>query len=557
MGGPARGLPCFFYRARPRLWYDRSKRRARMIRARSRGGRMIMEESRASAFSRAAAALALAAIALELAAGASAFASPVVEVQAVQSANARAKAPWTARKSWVTELDEAGAKRLLGAPPPQLNDVEFSAPHWYSEAAVDSIDWRDKDGANWVSPVLNQGNCGSCVAFAAVATLETQLNVSSGLPWLNPRFSPQALFACGGGGCDIGWTPTPAARFLMDKGIPDEACAPYTMSASGEDVACNAVCSDAASRSTKIASYSRPSTYGGNPEAVKAALRKGPLVTTLNVYADFMAYGSGVYSHASGAFLGGHAVSIIGFDDAKRAWIIRNSWGPEWGTNGFGFVSYDDVSGVGNQTWSFEPAPASGFAAVRNLRDRDYISGAYAVELATNAPGATGSRASVLDESGRLAAEISCSGGDCQAPFDATALVDGRYEIRAESAGGPNAPVSAQPRYFYVANSKPQISVGFKPANGDLSRPLKGRVEFTVRTQSSTVPLSSIEFVALKDGKEVVRRASEAALPTMTTGWRTNLVPNGAYEIYFVGRVATNSQTASAESAHATVQVRN
>ena len=104
------------------------------------------------------------------------------------------------------------------------------------------VDWRNQNGVNYVSPILNQGNCGSCVAFSTVGTLETQLNVSSGIPGLNPQFSTQALFACGGGACDFGWQPNLAAEFLKSTGVPDEACSPYTEGATGVDVDCSTTC---------------------------------------------------------------------------------------------------------------------------------------------------------------------------------------------------------------------------------------------------------------------------------------------------------------------------
>jgi C1A family cysteine protease len=461
---------------------------------------------------------------------------------------------WVARPSWVTELDRAQAQRLLGAQMAEPTGVDFSSPRWFSEAAPEAFDWRNKDGQNWVSPVLNQGSCGSCVAFAAVATFETQMNVSSGLSWLNPRYSTQALFSCGGGGCESGWMPSQAARYMVSTGVPDEACAPYTMGATGEDVKCESACQDAGQRSVKAVSYSQPSSYG-NEDAVKAALRKGPLVTTLYVYADFMAYGSGVYKHATGGGLGGHAVSIIGFDDAKRAWLIRNSWGTDWGMGGFAYVSYDDTSGVSQQTWQFEAPGPAGYVAIRNLRDRDYLQGVFPLRASAAADGATGIKAAVFDQGGQSVASLSCAAADCELPLDTTALPDGRYELRAESVGG--SAVAAQPRFFYVANAKPALTLDFQPSGFDIAAPLKGRVVFTVTSSSSTVPLSSLDFVALKDGKQVVRRRSDIALPTMVAGWRTNFVDNGAYEIYYVGHVTTNAGDTAVESRHITVQVKN
>ena len=77
----------------------------------------------------------------------------------------------------------------------------------------------------------------------------------------------------------------------------------------------------------KIVNYSHPSSgFFANRNKVKQALLQGPLVTTLTVYSDFLSYGSGVYKHEAGEAEGGHAVSIVGYDDEKGAWLIRNSW---------------------------------------------------------------------------------------------------------------------------------------------------------------------------------------------------------------------------------------
>lgn len=56
----------------------------------------------------------------------------------------------------------------------------------------------------------------------------------------------------------------------------------------------------------------------------------GPLVTAFTVYNDFFAFfngGDGVYQHLTGGVAGGHAVCVVGFDDARSAWIYKNSWG--------------------------------------------------------------------------------------------------------------------------------------------------------------------------------------------------------------------------------------
>ena len=278
----------------------------------------------------------------------------VVNTAKVQEFNQQIQkqgANWKAGETWVSKLSAKDLKRMLGS-----NDMPKSTLNYTSSKTATlpaSVDWRNQNGINWLGPVMNQGNCGSCVAFSTVATLEAQLSIASGLPWLHPNFSPEQLFACGGGGCDSGWQPASAAKFLKSSGIVDAACAPYTMGSTGNDVSCSqatAGCSDAASRTYKITGVATPSGGlfgGGNVDKVKEALTHGPLVTTLTVYTDFLTYTGGIYKNVSGKAEGGHAVSIVGYDDATRVWIVRNSWGPDWGEKGFVRVSWDDKSGVG------------------------------------------------------------------------------------------------------------------------------------------------------------------------------------------------------------------
>jgi hypothetical protein len=75
-----------------------------------------------------------------------------------------------------------------------------------------------------------------------------------------------------------------------------------------------------------------------------ALLTYGPLVTTMNVYSDFYSYARGVYSYVSGSYQGGHAVAIIGYDDTNQCFIVKNSWGTEWGELGFFRIDYGELN---------------------------------------------------------------------------------------------------------------------------------------------------------------------------------------------------------------------
>lgn len=488
------------------------------------------------------------------------WAESLINVTNLNQTLKKQNATWVAKDNWLTQMPKAEIKKMMGLQQAPPVDVEFVAPQTsIQETLPVSLDWRNKDGRNWVSPILNQGSCGSCVAFAAVGVLETQLNISSLLPNMNIRLSPAHLFSCGGGACNYGWMPESAARQLMRSGVTDEACMPYTSGATGQDVACNSACADVSQRTYKISNYTSPTSYMKNVDAVKRALQKGPLMTSLSVYADFMSYAGGVYKHTTGEYLGGHAISIIGYDDATQSFIIRNSWGEDWGEGGFGRVAYTDSSGVGSSTWGFDVPAMGGAVSMLSPRDYTYVTGATNFQADSTFQSTDAVNFAVYGQGKAAVWASSCQGANCNASFDSMKLADGRYEIQAIATNAHGDTLGASTRqFFYVVNKAPALKLSFTGNNGtDLSRPLSDRVEFAINAQSSSVPMSSLEF-HFKDsaGKETTR-VSNVVLSNMVTGWRTNLVPNGTYEIWMVGRVKSNNMDIMTESQHYTVKVQN
>jgi C1A family cysteine protease len=475
-------------------------------------------------------------------------------------------AGWVARENWLTALPKSDLTRMMGLKEVPAADIEFAIDEdGVTRPPLPSVlDWRNKDGKNWVSPMLDQGNCGSCVAFAAIGVMETQLNIASALPNLNVRLSPQNLFSCGGGYCSFGWLPIVAASQLMTDGVPDEACMPYTSGATGQDVSCKASCVDTVKRSRKIADYKRPTRYFKNIEAVKRALQKGPVMTTMMVYADFIAYAGGVYKHTSGKSLGGHAVSIVGYDDVAQAFIIRNSWGEDWGEKGFGRVSYRDTSGVGRDTISFDIPAMGGAVSVLNPRDYTYVTGGYDFKVQSTFPSTDSVALAVYGSDNRVVWGSSCLPGavsvTCSSAFESSTLRDGRYEIQAVALNSRGERMGASSRQlFYVVNEKPNLSIDFRGlSDTDLAKDLEGRVEFEISTTSSSVPMSSMEFKfkSLATGK-IETRAVEVVLPQLTMGWRTPAIANGTYEIWFAGQVKSNGMDVRIESPRKIVKLKN
>jgi hypothetical protein len=224
-----------------------------------------------------------------------------------------------------------------------------------SAALPTHFEWTQKDGQNWMTSVKNQGGCGSCVAFAAVGALEGQLKIQANSPSWSIDLSEQHLFSCGGGTCSEGWYISSALNYLQQYGTPDEACSPYQgQSGSGS---CSNSCPDWQSRASKISSWS---WVANNTSAVEAALMNGPLVAGFTVYADFYSgYTGGVYhwDHVSQA-VGGHAIVIVGYDSNEQYWIVKNSWGSNWGENGYFKIGFGEA-GIEDYVASVRASPSA------------------------------------------------------------------------------------------------------------------------------------------------------------------------------------------------------
>jgi C1A family cysteine protease len=270
---------------------------------------------------------------------------------------------WEAGKTAISALPDAGMRLRLGAEPPAgqagLTEREQRAAQAASIAdlaqavgAPAAVDWRSIGGSDYLGRVRDQANCGSCVAFGSIAAIEGSTRVAAKKPGLSFDLSEAHLFYCHGAAdgrnCDNGWWPSKALDAAKSKGIVDEACFPYTAG----DQACRP-CSDAATRTTRIKAWTSLTAV---PDMKLWIAERGPVAACFTVYEDFRYYKSGVYEHQSGAQLGGHCVCIVGYSDADRAWIARNSWGPDWGENGYFRIGYGEV-GIDYEMWGVEVDP--------------------------------------------------------------------------------------------------------------------------------------------------------------------------------------------------------
>ena len=209
-----------------------------------------------------------------------------------------------------------------------------------------------------VTPVRNQLACGSCQVFGVVAAFETSWAIRH-----NQLIdvSEQDLLSCtsthppGNGtvNCSGGWME-PVARTLVFQGVATEASKPYT--------ATNGTC-------TALARPYQASAWGyvaasGQPTVAQlkqALCAHGALTTCVVATPQFMAYHSGVFNEnvTTGMV---QILALVGWDDAKQAWLVKNSWGTGWGLNGFAWIKYG-ANGIGaHALWvdarPIPPAPA-------------------------------------------------------------------------------------------------------------------------------------------------------------------------------------------------------
>ncbi len=261
-------------------------------------------------------------------------AETAVDVEAVQRAIIEAGAQWTAGPTPMTEMTREELDMMFPEVDP-LDGVELvpsddlppPPDRPTPDPGLSRFSWRDYDGENWLTDVKDQGMCGACVAFSTLAAMEAQYNIVIGDPWVDLDLCEQMLVSCTSLGCDGGRIDD-ALDFLRSTGTPDDACFPYFAS----EVACGARCSDWASRTMRLSNWG---WAGTTTSEVKARLVQGPLVASMDVYSDFMAYTGGVYTHVTGVEEGSHAVTIVGWDDAHSSWICKNSWGTSWGDYGY------------------------------------------------------------------------------------------------------------------------------------------------------------------------------------------------------------------------------
>ncbi|KYR02927.1 gamete and mating-type specific protein A [Tieghemostelium lacteum] len=183
------------------------------------------------------------------------------------------------------------------------------------------IDWRQK---GYVTPIRNQGQCGSCWSFTTAAALESNYLIKNGNSLLSTLdLAEQHFVDCASNGCN-GGNGNSALSALKSSGVMYEADYPYK--------AVTQSCPSVGSKSTF--KWAGSLTVKNTKNDFITALQSGPFYASLYVDDGFQRYKTGVYQ-CSSSNTPNHAVTVIGYNSAEDSFLIKNSWGTWWGESGF------------------------------------------------------------------------------------------------------------------------------------------------------------------------------------------------------------------------------
>lgn len=196
-----------------------------------------------------------------------------------------------------------------------------------------SFDWRNY---GVVTPIKNQGSCGSCWAFSSTAEYESKIAILTNGTLYD--LSEQYVLKCetNSFGCNGGY-PQRALELINRTGIPLESAYPYSPSSAAGDI-----CTNTAGRVKLNQTVNAVNFYYFQNLTVEQLQQDlvtyGPI--NVGVYAsdpNFMYAGSSGLISCSTPYTVDHAIVLVGYNTTH--WFVKNSWGTSWGHNGFGYIS--------------------------------------------------------------------------------------------------------------------------------------------------------------------------------------------------------------------------
>jgi len=206
----------------------------------------------------------------------------------------------------------------------------------------DDFDWRKQKGQNWLTPVVTQGDCGSCYTISTVHMLTARHRIKTS-DTSKPPFSVSFPLYCSeyNQGCDGGYGFL-QTKWSEDVGLVPESCTGFSQGGG----ACRALkgCDLGSTRFRAHNHHYVGGYYGASEEKVirKELVANGPVVMSFEPKEDFMYYKSGIYKSGPNKIHQeweqvDHAVLLIGYgkEESQKYWTMQNSWGTDWGEAGY------------------------------------------------------------------------------------------------------------------------------------------------------------------------------------------------------------------------------
>jgi len=228
-----------------------------------------------------------------------------------------------------------------------LRREELGVPKYQPTARVSCAGQTQCNYANLgaVTPVKNQGQCGSCWAFSATESVETATFMAGNAL---PTLSTQQIVSCdnAAGGCNGGDTTTAFNYVIKAGGLESSASYPYT-SGAGVTGTCkfqsSLIAASISSWQWGITPCNTASTISCNNQnetgLYSVIQNMGPMSICVDANAGWQTYTGGVYSGpcAHGYMDLNHCVQLTGYgtSGSTQYWLVRNSWGTTWGEAGY------------------------------------------------------------------------------------------------------------------------------------------------------------------------------------------------------------------------------
>lgn len=271
----------------------------------------------------------------------------------VHKINNNPKAKWKASLDKKEPENDTSTQPIVSAP------LHIHSERVYSHTTDNGLDWRQ---TRLLAQPEHQGSCGSCWAFASVHSVMDTINIQNAFNVYrtygqyyavsNPlHLSVQHVLECCDeyycSACNGASDNSAGLDFLSREFTVPNTCKIYQGSRwpyYNGAINCFETCTSGSQVYMPLSSNSVPKVniegfrrLGSDPKEIKEALKQGPLLAAVEMFADLYAYTSGIYTHTEGQYLGHHSVELVGYgtEQGEDYWILKNSWGKWWGEDGY------------------------------------------------------------------------------------------------------------------------------------------------------------------------------------------------------------------------------